>query len=164
MAALGTDPKPRRIGCLSLGQKRNRSMRQGVRDVDSFQEQSGKPPREFTGKGSAHDARVWRFSIRPGKLEEFSEAVRTLVPEARKERGFRGFLVLRGNRDQPNPECTMIGLWRSRSHLPESDQGLFLPRALAHLITCCTGFPLIQERQVLVDGFTTHAGDELIRC
>lgn len=108
-------------------------------------------------------ARVWRFSIRPGKLEEFSELVRTLVPEARKERGFRGFLVLRGHREEP-PECTMIGLWQSRAHLRESDHGLFLPRALAHLITCCTGFPLIQEHQVLVDEFTPHAGDELITC
>jgi len=109
-------------------------------------------------------ARVWRFSIRPGMLEEFSDAVRTLVPEAKKERGFRGFLVLRGHRDEPNPECTMIGLWQSRAHLRESDQGLFLPRALAHLITCCTGFPLIQEHQVLVDEFTSHTGDELITC
>ena len=58
----------------------------------------------------------------------------------------------------------MIGLWQSRAHLRESDQGLFLPRALAHLITCCNGFPLIQEHQVLVDEFTTHTGDELITC
>jgi len=109
-------------------------------------------------------ARVWRFSIRPGKLEEFTDAVRTLVPEAKKERGFRGFLVLRGHRDEPNPECTMIGLWQSREHLRQSDQGLFLPRALAHLIASCTGFPLIQEHQVLVDEFTASTGDEVITC
>jgi len=109
-------------------------------------------------------ARVWRFNIRPGKLEEFSEAVRTLVPEARKERGFRGFIVLRGRTEEEVTECTMIGLWQSRAYLRESEQGLFLPRALAHLITCCTGFPLIQEHEVLVNEFTTHTGDELITC
>jgi quinol monooxygenase YgiN len=139
-------------------------MQTGVHDIHFLRKWSGECTGNSEAQGVFMYARVWRFSIRPGKIEEFSEAVRTLVPEAKKERGFRGFLVLRGHSDEPNTECTMIGLWQSRAHLRESDQGLFLPRALAHLITCCTGFPLIQEHQVLVDEFTTPTGDQLITC
>jgi quinol monooxygenase YgiN len=109
-------------------------------------------------------ARVWRFTIQPGKLDDFTEAVRTLVPDAKKERGFRGFLVMRGRRDEPKVGCTMIGMWQSRDALRASDEGLFLPRALAHLITCCDGFPLIQEHELLVSEFVTEQGDELISC
>jgi quinol monooxygenase YgiN len=95
-------------------------------------------------------SRVWHLDILPGKLEEFAEAVRTLVPEARKERGFRGFLVLRAHSDKAKPRALMIGLWESRSHLRASDRTLFLPRAMAHLIAYCEGYPLIQEHEVMV--------------
>ncbi|HKV28231.1 MAG TPA: antibiotic biosynthesis monooxygenase [Candidatus Acidoferrales bacterium] len=94
-------------------------------------------------------ARMWRFTILPGKLDEFVEAVRTFLPEAKKERGFRGFILLRTLIEEPKAQCTMIGLWHSRAHLRASDEGLFLPRALAHLITCCDGYPVIQEQDVL---------------
>ncbi|HTX13825.1 MAG TPA: antibiotic biosynthesis monooxygenase [Candidatus Baltobacteraceae bacterium] len=96
-------------------------------------------------------ARVWRFTIRSGNLENFAQAVRTLVPEAKKEQGFRGFLVLRGRGNEVKSHCMMVGLWQSRATLRQSDDGLFLPRALAHLITYCEGFPVIQENDVLVN-------------
>ena len=95
-------------------------------------------------------ARTWRFTILPGKLDEFVESVRTLLPEAKKERGFRGFVLLRSLMDEPKTQCTMLGLWHSREHLRSSDEGLFLSRALAHLITCCEGYPVIQEQDVLL--------------
>jgi quinol monooxygenase YgiN len=109
-------------------------------------------------------AREWRFTILPGKLEEFAKAVRTLLPEANKERGFRGFLLMRGRRSESKARCTMIGLWQSRSHLHASDEGLFLPRALAHLITYCDGYPVLQEFEVLLNELVTNHGDELISC
>lgn len=109
-------------------------------------------------------SRVWRFTIQPGKLNAFADAVRTLVPEAKKERGFRGFLLLRGRSNETKPKCTMIGLWQSRELLRASDEGLFLPRALAHLITYCDGFPVIQENEVLVNEFVAEYGGELISC
>jgi quinol monooxygenase YgiN len=95
-------------------------------------------------------ARLWRFTIAPGKLDEFVASVRSLLPEAKKERGFRGFILLRGLIDEPKTYCTMLGLWQSRAHLRASDEGLFLPRALAHLITSCEGYPIIQEQDVLL--------------
>lgn len=109
-------------------------------------------------------ARTWRFIILPGKLGEFVESVRTLTPEAKKERGFRGFLVFRSLYDDPKPRCTMIGLWQSRAHLRASDEGLFLPRALAHLITCCEGYPVIQEQDVLFSEIVPEHDDRLISC
>lgn len=109
-------------------------------------------------------ARVWRFTILPGKLNEFVESVRTLLPEAKKERGFRGFIVLRSTIDEPKPQCTMLGLWHSREHMRASDEGMFLPRALAHLITCCKGYPVIQEQDVLLSEIFTprRSGDFLL--
>jgi quinol monooxygenase YgiN len=109
-------------------------------------------------------ARTWRFTILPGRLDEFMESVRTLLPDAKKERGFRGFLVLRRLYNDPKPRCTMIGLWRSRAHLRASDEGLFLPRALAHLITCCDGYPLIQEQDVLLSDLVAESDDQLLSC
>lgn len=109
-------------------------------------------------------ARTWRFTILPGKLDEFVESVRSLTPKAKKERGFRGFLVFRSPFNDPKPRCTMIGLWQSRAHLRASDEGLFLPRALAHLITCCDGYPVIQEQDVLFSALVPEHDDRLISC
>jgi quinol monooxygenase YgiN len=109
-------------------------------------------------------ARTWRFTILPGKLDEFVESVRTLMPEAKKERGFRGFMLFRSLYNDPKPRCTMIGLWQSRAHLRASDEGLFLPRALAHLITCCDGYPIIQEQDVLFSEILREQDDRLLSC
>lgn len=109
-------------------------------------------------------ARTWRFTILPGKLDEFIESVRTLLPEAKKERGFRGFVVFRNLHNDPKPRCTMVGLWQSRAQLRASDEGLFLPRALAHLITCCDGYPTIQEQDVLLSEIIPEHDDRLISC
>jgi quinol monooxygenase YgiN len=109
-------------------------------------------------------ARTWRFTILPGRLDEFMESVRTLLPDAKRERGFRGFLILRRLYNDPKPRCTMIGLWQSRAHLRASDEGLFLPRALAHLITCCDGYPLIQEQDVLLSELVAESDDQLLSC
>lgn len=109
-------------------------------------------------------ARNWRFIILPGKLDEFVESVRTLLPEAKKERGFRGFIVLRSVFNDPKTRCTLIGLWQSRAHLRASDEGLFLPRALAHLITCSDGYPVIQEQEVLLSELSPEHDDRLISC
>jgi quinol monooxygenase YgiN len=109
-------------------------------------------------------ARTWRFTILPGKLDEFIDSVRTLLPEAKKERGFRGFLLFRSLYNDPKPRCTMIGLWQSRAHLRASDEGLFLPRALARLITYSDGYPVIQEQDVLLNELIPEHEDRVISC
>jgi quinol monooxygenase YgiN len=108
--------------------------------------------------------RTWRFTILPGKLDEFVESVRTLLPDAKKERGFRGFIILRSPSIDPKPRCTLIGLWQSRAHLRASDEGLFLPRALAHLIACSDGYPVIQEQDVLLSELAPEHDDRLLSC
>jgi quinol monooxygenase YgiN len=109
-------------------------------------------------------ARTWRFTILPGKLDEFIDSVRTLLPEAKKERGFRGFIVLRSISRDSKIRCTMIALWQSRAHLRASDEGLFLPRALAHLITCSEGYPVIQEQEVALSELIPEHDDRMISC
>lgn len=109
-------------------------------------------------------ARIWRFTILSGKLAEFVESVRTLLPEAKTEPGFRGFIVLGRPSDDPKPYCTMIGLWQSQDHLRTSEKGLFLPRALAHLITNCEGYPLIQEQEVLLSETVPEPDNPLTPC
>jgi hypothetical protein len=41
---------------------------------------------------------------------------------------------------------------------------LFLPRALAHLITCSEGYPVIQEQEVLLNELIPEHDDRLISC
>jgi quinol monooxygenase YgiN len=98
-------------------------------------------------------ARVWHVNILPHRLEDFKEALRSFVPEAKNEEGFRGYLVLRTDKTGEKPEALLISLWNSEDHLRQSDNNLFLTRAIAQVIGCCDGFPLIQEHEVLLKEF-----------
>jgi len=98
-------------------------------------------------------ARVWHINILPHRLEDFKEALLSFVPEAKNEEGFRGYLVLRTGKSGEKPEALLISLWSSQADLRRSDNNLFLTRAIAQVIGCCEGFPLIQEHEVLVKDF-----------
>lgn len=98
-------------------------------------------------------ARVWHVNILPHRLEDFKQSLLSFVPEAKSEDGFRGYLVLRTDKSGEKPEALLISLWDSAEDLRRSDNNLFLTRAIAQLIGCCDGFPLIQEHEVLVKEF-----------
>jgi heme-degrading monooxygenase HmoA len=97
-------------------------------------------------------ARVTQVRIRPGKLDEFTAAVGSVLPLTRQQEGFRALFVLR-NAESGAQEASVISLWDSLDHLKNSEKNLFLYQALARLLTFCEGFPIIREQEVLISEF-----------
>lgn len=100
-------------------------------------------------------ARVWQLRIQPGKLEEFTAAIQSLVPLARQQGGFRGVLVLRTN-GKERPEAMVIAVWDSLQDLRKTEHSMFVTQALARVLSCCEGFPSIRESEVLVSEFAAY--------
>lgn len=96
-------------------------------------------------------ARVWHVHIQPGRIEEFKDAIDSLLPAARKEAGFRAVLVL-GSDGGKSPEATVIGVWNTLEELKASEKSLFLYQALSRVLNLCEGFPNISEEEVLLIG------------
>jgi len=97
-------------------------------------------------------ARVWRVRMLPGKTEGFKAALLALSEQARKQPGYRGFLLL-GPAGEDTPDTTVIGLWESFDAMRASERNLFLTQALAHLYKFSEGMPHIVERPVLSSNF-----------
>ncbi len=97
-------------------------------------------------------ARVWRVHMLPGKTEEFKAALMALSEQARRQTGYRGFLLL-GPAGADAPDTTIIALWESFDAMRESERNLFLTQALAHVFRFSDGLPLIIERPVLTSDF-----------
>lgn len=103
-------------------------------------------------------ARVTLFRILPGKTEQFTAAVDTLMPAIHRLKGFRFLLVLRGP-EKDRPEATTISVWESLEDLHAGDNNVFLNQALARLLSCCDGFPKIREQEVLLSEFAARAAN-----
>jgi heme-degrading monooxygenase HmoA len=101
-------------------------------------------------------ARVTQFRILPGKLEEFTQAIHSVVPAVRKQKGFRALLVLRADSGAA-PEGQTIAVWDSLEDLRASEKNFFFYSALAKVMACCEGFPAIAEQEVLVSQFAPEA-------
>lgn len=97
-------------------------------------------------------ARVWRIHLLSGKTEEFKAALLALSELARKQPGYRGFLLL-GPAGEDAPDTTIIALWESFDAMRESERNLFLTQALAHVFRFSDGLPHIIERPVLAGNF-----------
>jgi len=97
-------------------------------------------------------ARIWRIHMQPGKTEEFKSALQSLSAQARRQPGYRGFLLL-GPAGDDTPDTTVIGLWESFDAMRDSERNLFLTQALAHLYKYSDGLPHIVERPVLAANF-----------
>jgi len=97
-------------------------------------------------------ARVWRVRMLPGKTEDFKAALQALSEQARRQPGYRGFLLL-GPAGEDTPDTTVIGLWESFDAMRASERNLFLTQALAHLYKFSEGMPHIIERPVLSSNF-----------
>ncbi len=97
-------------------------------------------------------ARVTDLKVLAGKSEAFTKAVKSLLPELRRQAGFRALVVLR----QPKanaPEVRIFSLWDSHADLKGSEKSLFLYQALSRLVPLCAGFPPIREFEVIVSEF-----------
>jgi len=97
-------------------------------------------------------ARVWRIHMLPGKTEEFKAALLALSEQARRQPGYRGFILL-GPAGADAPDTTIIALWESLEAMRESERNLWLTQALAHVFKFSDGLPLIIERPVLAGNF-----------
>lgn len=100
-------------------------------------------------------ARVTQFRIRAGKLEEFTAAIGSLIPVIQKQPGFRALLVLRSEPGDA-PEARVISTWDSLDDLRASEKNMFFYQAVARLLDCCEGFPVMREEEVLVSEFAPH--------
>jgi heme-degrading monooxygenase HmoA len=99
-------------------------------------------------------ARVTQYKIHPGKLDQFTATVDSLMPAIHQLAGFRLVLVLRGTaRDKP--DALIVSVWDSIENLHASDNNVFLNQALARLMSCCEAFPTIREQEVLLSEFAT---------
>ncbi len=101
-------------------------------------------------------ARVGQFRIQAGKLEEFQQVFRWVIPAAKKEKGFRGLLILRGGVEAPL-DGHVISLWETVEDLRASEKSPYFYGALARVLRCCEGFPAILEQEVLCSEFVKAA-------
>ncbi len=97
-------------------------------------------------------ARVWQLRIRRGKLEEFKNALHSLIPAAQQQGGFLGALAL-GSGEKGASDISLIALWESLEALRASERNMLVAQAISRFVSCCDGFPLIQEREVVASEF-----------
>lgn len=100
-------------------------------------------------------ARITQFNVRSGKLDELADAVDSLIPSMRQQKGFKSLIVLRGaalpGNTSDGPVITAITTWDSLDSLRASEENLYFYRAMARVLAFSDGFPSIQEHEVLVN-------------
>jgi heme-degrading monooxygenase HmoA len=99
-------------------------------------------------------ARVWKFVILPGKVEEFAAAADAMLPILRRQVGFRGCLVLRGGPEE-KLEATVVSAWDSLVALRNSETSAF-QQGLARILSHCEHRPFMREEEVLVSEFVSQ--------
>jgi len=105
-------------------------------------------------------ARVWKFVILPGKVEEFVVAAKSAIPILQRQPGFRSLLVLRSGPGE-RLEATVISTWASIEALRESETPAF-QKALSRALAVCEPRPFMREEEVLVSEFATEDPDDTI--
>jgi heme-degrading monooxygenase HmoA len=92
--------------------------------------------------------RLWHLNVSPAKVDEFMQAVQSLLPAVRQQWGFRGLLVLRSDSDAKAVQ--VLALWETLEALRSSEKNMLFYQAMMRLKACAEGFPSIHEHQVLV--------------
>jgi heme-degrading monooxygenase HmoA len=93
-------------------------------------------------------ARLTRYRIRPGKMEEFAATVESLAAALDRLEGFRVFLLLRG--EDPNGRvATSISVWESAEHMKSSENDKFYYEVLKALMCCCESFSPMHQHEVM---------------
>ena len=103
-------------------------------------------------------ARVWKFVILPGKVEEFTLAAKYAIPILKRQPGFRSLLVLRSGPGE-GLEATVVSTWASIDALRDSETGAF-QQALARALSVCEPRPFMREEEVLVSEFVSDDSDD----
>jgi heme-degrading monooxygenase HmoA len=97
-------------------------------------------------------ARVTRFRIRLGKVEEFAARAEALTAAMDKLAGFRVLLILRGE-EPDGRDATSISVWDSVEDLHKSENDAFYYDALARVMNCCESFSPMHQHEVLKSKF-----------
>ena len=97
-------------------------------------------------------ARVWRFHIRPGKVQDFQGILSSVIDLAHHQGGYRGGVALASSGSE-SPEVTLVALWDSLEAMRASENNLFLTQAISRFLACCEGLPHISEQEVLASDF-----------
>lgn len=95
-------------------------------------------------------ARVTQFHIVPDKFEQFLESIHAALPQARRQKGFRALLALRGDGSAASVDVRVISIWNSIEDLQAGEQNFYFYQALAKVMTASRGFPLVEGQEVLV--------------
>jgi heme-degrading monooxygenase HmoA len=97
-------------------------------------------------------ARITRFRIRSGKVEEFAATAESLMAAMDKLDGFRLLLILRGE-DPGGRDAISISVWDSAEQLKSSENDKFYYGGLARLMSCCESFSPMHQHEVLKSKF-----------
>jgi heme-degrading monooxygenase HmoA len=101
-------------------------------------------------------ARVWHLRIKAGKVQEFEDAMSSLVSLARRQAGYYGVLALRAGKEDA-PDITLVAIWDSLDAIRASEKNLFLMQAISRYVECCEGVPHMTEQEVLASDFIAAA-------
>ena len=99
-------------------------------------------------------ARITRYRIRPGKIEEFAATQQALIPAMDKLHGFRFLLILRAE-DKVSREAMAISVWDTAADVKNSENDDFYYGLLAKLLNSCESFSPMHVQEVLLSKFAT---------
>jgi heme-degrading monooxygenase HmoA len=101
-------------------------------------------------------ARVAQYRVKPGKYEEFVDALATAVPLMRQQKGFQALLVLRVEGSTP-PDVRVMTIWDSQQALQQSENNVYFYQAVSRALVLADGFPVIREEEVVLSDFPTRS-------
>jgi heme-degrading monooxygenase HmoA len=99
-------------------------------------------------------ARVAQYRVKPGKYDEFVDALSTAVPLMREQKGFQALLVLRVEGSDP-PDVRVMTIWESQDALQQSENNVYFYQAVSRALVLSQGFPVIREEEVVLSDFPT---------
>jgi heme-degrading monooxygenase HmoA len=97
-------------------------------------------------------ARVTQYRVKPGKYEEFVDALSTAIPLMRQQKGFQALLVLRVEGSTP-PDVRVMTIWDSQQALQQSENNVYFYQAVSRALVLADGFPVIREEEVILSDF-----------
>jgi heme-degrading monooxygenase HmoA len=99
-------------------------------------------------RGQAMVARVTRYRIRAGKIDEFTTMMKSLMTSLDTLAGFRMFLLVRGE-DPSGRDATSISVWDSAENMQSSENNSIYYEAIKSLMGCCESFSPMHQHEVL---------------
>jgi heme-degrading monooxygenase HmoA len=100
-------------------------------------------------------ARVTRYRIRPGKVEEFAATTKSLMATLDKLEGFRALIVLRGE-DPSGRDATAISVWDSLEQMKSSENNEFYYDSIKRLMSFCESFSPMHQHEVIESKFANR--------